>query len=196
MLEGELERLALDPGLGAERGGLLTSTRGRVGWPPMRAWYSPVLVEAGAAHRAAAGPPLGEVGDVLVTGVTRGRPGSGLGLAEVEGGQLPVQPPADQRLGGFDQLPEGGPAVLADVLGWVEAGRHGQHVRGQRRLGGGDQLGHAPPGRPPAGGVGVEGEHDPPVKRPSSLKCSVRRAVPQVATAWGTPAWWQAITSV
>src|SRR6266487_476527 len=34
------------------------------------------------------------------------------------------------------------------------------------------------------------------VKRLRSLKWSARRAVPQVATAWGTPARWQAITSV
>ena len=52
-----------------------------------------------------------------------------------------------------------------------------------------------PAARPPAASAS-KASTILPVKRPSSLKCSARRAVPQVATAWGTPAWWQAITSV
>src|SRR5215211_3965366 len=143
VLEGELEGLALDPGLGAARTGwrldLGLGPPGRLAGDHRQ--VLPLVQVQALHHRAGVPGALEAVGDAAQQGdELAGGQHLALRLAEVELGQLPVQPPADQRLGGRDQLAEGVAAVATDILGRVEAVGHGQHVGRERRLGGGDQL--------------------------------------------------------
>src|SRR5512132_2164052 len=120
VLEGELEGLALHPGLGAARArrGLdldLGPGRGLAGDDGQVLGL--VQVEP-LHHVAGVAGPLPVVGDALDDrDDVLGGPAPLLGGDQLVAGQVAVQPPADQRLGLRDQGPEGVHAAAGDVLG-------------------------------------------------------------------------------
>src|SRR6266536_4409598 len=110
VLEGELERLALDPGLRAARARRHLGRR-RGGGGPLAGDHGQVfaLVQVQALHHRAR--VLGPLQRVRDSAQDRQQLAGGarlaLGVAQVELGELPVQPPAHQRLGLLQKVAQG-----------------------------------------------------------------------------------------